>query len=106
MRLSEKERTAIIRGVEESIQDIPYKLYLFGSRLHDKKKGGDIDLLLVCNEEHFENILENKSRIKFSIFNYLPEQRLDLTVATPQKISQDPFLQSIFPEAKRLSARI
>lgn len=45
MRLQAKEIQIIIRIAKE-IYGEGVKVYLFGSRLDDKKRGGDIDLLI------------------------------------------------------------
>ena len=55
MRLSKKEVKVIKTTVLEVFQDS--KIYLFGSRLDDSKKGGDIDLFIISNDE---NLFEKK----------------------------------------------
>ena len=45
MRLQSKEIQTIIRIAKE-IYGESVKVYLFGSRLNDEKRGGDIDLLV------------------------------------------------------------
>ena len=45
MRLQSKEIQTILR-VAKDIYGDGVKVYLFGSRLDDKKRGGDIDLLI------------------------------------------------------------
>ncbi len=44
MRLSERLRAAIVDAARHSFGDTP--VYLFGSRVNDKLKGGDIDLAI------------------------------------------------------------
>ena len=46
MRLSENERKIIIETIEAIFG--PCEIYLFGSRLDETKKGGDIDLFIVA----------------------------------------------------------
>ena len=55
MRLSEKE----ISIIRDTVFDIfgSAQIYLFGSRLDESKKGGDIDLFIISNEH---NLLEKK----------------------------------------------
>lgn len=98
MRLSSKEQTAITHSFAAIIQE-PFELYLFGSRTNDKKKGGDIDLLLIVSHEFKSAAIELKTKIRSRIFQTLPEQKIDITVATRKELQQNDFLKLIFPEA-------
>lgn len=52
------------------------KLYLFGSRTDDSKKGGDIDLLIVS-----DTITKKDLRsIRIEFFKYFGEQKLDIVL--------------------------
>ena len=50
MHLSKKEIQIILRVAKE-IYGEGVEVYLFGSRLNDEKKGGDINLLVRCFSE-------------------------------------------------------
>ncbi len=50
------------------------KIFLFGSRVDDKKKGGDIDLIVSSDKISKEDVL----KIKFKIFEKLDEQKIDI----------------------------
>jgi len=56
MRLSKKEIEKIKEVVESNFGEA--KVYLFGSRLDNSKKGGDIDLFIVPYNNN--NLLEKK----------------------------------------------
>ena len=60
------------------------KLFLFGSRVDDQKKGGDIDILILSD------ILKRKDirKIKRSFFDLFGEQKLDIVLDTlnPSKV--------------------
>lgn len=49
MRLKDFERNAIVSAIKE--RDLAARVFLFGSRVDDTKKGGDIDLLVLLEQE-------------------------------------------------------
>jgi len=55
MRLNEKEVKAIIQSFEQTFQN--GEIYLFGSRVYDDKRGGDIDLYINSSNATFEKKL-------------------------------------------------
>ncbi len=79
MRLTEYQINAIIENTK-SIFGKNSKVYLFGSRTDDKKRGGDIDLLIECDEYHnnFSNELTFLSLLKRSI----GQQKIDTIIKT------------------------
>ena len=74
MRLSQDE-VRILKNTLYTLNS-DAKLYLFGSRLYDNKKGGDIDLLIVSKT--FTKKLLRRLRVEF--FKYFGEQKLDIIV--------------------------
>jgi len=52
------------------------EIYLFGSRVDDSKKGGDIDLYLVL--ENHKNLFEKKIKFLSRIKRELGEQKIDI----------------------------
>jgi len=95
MRLSSKEASAIKNAFTQLFPNIECTVYLFGSRTQDNRKGGDIDLLVVTSDRFKEPIVNSKSRIRLKIFETIPEQRIDITVATPAELVTDTFLLSV-----------
>jgi predicted nucleotidyltransferase len=76
MRLSENERQSIKKTFLELDPEV--KVYLFGSRAHDEKKGGDIDLLVLS-----QKITEqDRRKIKLKLYDALGEQKIDLIIAS------------------------
>ena len=51
------------------------KLYVFGSRADDKKKGGDIDILLLTKERIG---FKEKSAIRTAVWKRFGEQKIDI----------------------------
>jgi predicted nucleotidyltransferase len=75
MRLSDRERNTIVSAVHR--YDAQAQVFLFGSRVDDAKKGGDIDLLVrsaVIGPSE-------KSRIRRAICDAIGEQKIDILVA-------------------------
>jgi predicted nucleotidyltransferase len=60
MRLKDYEIKLIKKTIKDYIKDA--KIYIFGSRLNDNKKGGDIDIFIITNEKIK---LSTKAKIKF-----------------------------------------
>ena len=58
------------------------KVMLFGSRVDDAKKGGDIDLYIVLPYKvNAKKILEKKSEFKLQLYSLLGEQKIDMVVS-------------------------
>lgn len=61
-------------------------VYLFGSRIYDQLKGGDIDILIFSKTIN----LKIKHHIKIKLYDKLGEQKIDILLA---KDSQKPFVR-------------
>ena len=75
MRISEYEKTAIVDAVKNADPDA--KVWLFGSRTNDSKKGGDIDIAVLSSNVDVKKEIE----IKQTIFEKIGEQKIDLLVS-------------------------
>ena len=60
MRLSNKELETIKNHIRNTFGDVA--VYLFGSRIDDSKKGGDIDLYIIPSLN--ENLFQKKRKLK------------------------------------------
>lgn len=84
MRLSENYRKVIKQAALEIWGD-QASVILFGSRVDDSKKGGDIDLLLRINkEEDTKEIVRKKVKFLSQLDIQLGEQKIDLIIATKE----------------------
>lgn len=94
MRLGGDETALLKQTIYEISPDA--RVYLFGSRVDDTKRGGDIDILIL--DDHFTKKDIRKLRLRF--FAYFGEQKLDIVhdKTTPQK----PFVKHILSGAKTL----
>ena len=66
-------------------------IYLFGSRVDDSKKGGDIDLLVLSGLLGFSD----KRRIKVRLYELMGEQKIDLIITDD---TSKPFVQIALEE--------
>ncbi|RME74136.1 MAG: nucleotidyltransferase domain-containing protein [Chloroflexi bacterium] len=57
--------------------DAGAKIYLFGSRADDSKRGGDIDLLILSSKLSHRD----KRAIRLALHEQLGEQRIDILIA-------------------------
>ena len=78
MRLTEYEINSIKKAFKETFGE--GNIFLFGSRVDDTKRGGDIDLYL-CPVKKTDD--ERMKKIKFAIKldEYIGEQKIDIIVA-------------------------
>ncbi len=76
MRLNDTQIKKIVNLAKEYFGE-EIKLYLFGSRVNNCLKGGDIDLMLETNE-----YIDMKIKIEFlsKIFKYITERKIDLII--------------------------
>ena len=81
MRLSQ-EQVAMIRQVVEEAAGVGVGVRLFGSRLNDELKGGDIDLLIELNEV-VERPAILSAQIASRISRRLDGRHVDVVIAAP-----------------------
>ncbi len=75
MRLKNFEIAAIKEIVLH--RDPEAEIYLFGSRVDDTQRGGDIDLLIMSQSLTFLD----KRKIRLALYDALGEQKIDLLLA-------------------------
>jgi predicted nucleotidyltransferase len=69
------------------------KLYLFGSRVDDQKRGGDIDIMILSNELLS---LDQKWDVKIKFYEKFGDQKIDLVNFTFE--DQDSFKELVLLE--------
>ena len=93
MRLKEKEIQAIKTVIHA--MDAGARIFLFGSRVDDTQRGGDIDLLILSAK-----LAERDKRaLRIGLCNKLGEQKIDLVIA---RDASRPFVQMAVAEGKAL----
>ena len=81
MRISPQERSSILRATEE-VAGAGARALLFGSRVHDDLRGGDIDLLVELPAPA-EDALGLSVRIAARIQRQIGLRKIDVLIADP-----------------------
>jgi hypothetical protein len=88
MRLNPKEREAIARAAHDVFAP-GTAVFLFGSRVDDHKRGGDIDLLIETPRPMTATeLVDQRTRFVSRLYRMLEEQRIDIVFTAQQQ--QDP----------------
>ena len=93
MRLKDEEKQVILQTIHSI--DPNAKIYLFGSRVNDSDKGGDIDLLVFSRKISYGD----KLMVKKNIFSVLEEQKIDLILT---KDGSEPFVRMVLEQGVQL----
>lgn len=103
MRLSEKEQQVISSATAAFLADEPATLYLYGSRVHDDLKGGDIDIVLVPRSSAVAaHLRRNRHRLLSRLKQELGERRIDLSIAAESELQDEPFWTEALRDAVQL----
>jgi predicted nucleotidyltransferase len=81
MRLTEYEKNTIIDAVKSADPDA--KIWLFGSRADDNKKGGDIDIAILS--EIINRDVMREIQVRRFICDRIGEQKIDIITTNSGK---------------------
>ena len=93
MRLTTEEQNAIRKVIYKA--DPEAQVWLFGSRVNDQAKGGDIDLLILSKKIG----LKDRTSIRLALYELIGEQKIDLVIAADDTA---PFTRIALAEGVRL----
>ncbi|MDD5478778.1 nucleotidyltransferase domain-containing protein [Rhodoferax sp.] len=82
MRLTPDQLNAI-RSASIAAFSSNVGVWLFGSRVHDDKKGGDIDLLVRPDQAAGDGLFSRKIRFLTELERRLGERKIDVVIETP-----------------------
>lgn len=100
MRISPKE-IEIIKDLASEIFGRGTKVFLFGSRIQDDKKGGDIDLL-IRNREKEHLTLSAKIKFLAELKSLIGEQKIDVVLDSISFSRKRSFYKSVTESAVEL----
>ena len=101
MRLTPDQQSAIRTTVAENFGD-EASIWLFGSRVDDNKRGGDIDLLIETKQSDVAAIVHAELAFLTKLQMKLGEQKIDVLVDYPTRHFSPP----IFTIAKQTGIRL
>jgi predicted nucleotidyltransferase len=90
MRITPIEQEVIKRAAQECF-DASAVVRLFGSRVDDSKKGGDIDLFVQTSLVDAEEISKAHTRFLAKLYAELGEQKIDVVIDYPSRTVQLPI---------------
>jgi predicted nucleotidyltransferase len=94
MRLNQKE----IQAIEQTAREVfppTSTVRLFGSRLDDEQRGGDIDLLIEPPEPLTpQALVEQRNRFIARLYRRLGERRIDVLIAPVGLPDQRPVVET------------
>lgn len=100
MRISEQE-IALIKKLARQIFGKNTKVFLFGSRVDDQKKGGDIDLF-ITGDQKSNFTVEHKIDFLVELKALIGDQKIDVILDTESTRQKKQFHRSITRQAVEL----
>ncbi len=91
MRLTLQEQSAIHTAVKQFFGDSA-EVWLFGSRVDDNKKGGDIDLYIETDLDQTETF-KREIKIRGALMRPLEERKVDIVVKSRKSAKALPIHQ-------------
>jgi len=79
MRLSEKEKNTLVHVFQETFGPEDH-LWLFGSRVDDQKRGGDIDLYVETMDSDMQLLVQRHLSYLGEVKRILGDQKIDLVI--------------------------
>ncbi|NCA90983.1 MAG: nucleotidyltransferase domain-containing protein [Gammaproteobacteria bacterium] len=90
MRLSAEQRRAIKKATRDCF-GADAQVRLFGSRVDDSKRGGDIDLLITTSLADTDQIVRAEIAFQVQVQGALGEQRIDVLADYPGRWVRPPI---------------
>jgi predicted nucleotidyltransferase len=91
MRLTDQQRSIIRTTVTETF-GATADVWLFGSRVDDNKRGGDIDLLIETDQVDVNAIARSEITFLTKIQMKMGEQKIDVLLDYPSRKNRPPII--------------
>lgn len=90
MRLTTQQQAAVRTTVSETFGS-DAQVRLFGSRVDDSKRGGDIDLLITTSQSDVQAIMRAEIALLTKLQMKLGEQKIDVLLDYPSRKERPPI---------------
>ena len=80
MRLTIKQKQAIIQNFLQDFAGIDAELWLFGSKIDDNAKGGDIDLLIKCYQLEYGLLSDLVNKYSIHLQKQIGPRKIDIVL--------------------------
>ena len=90
MRLSEQQHAAIRSTATETF-GVGARVWLFGSRVDDNKRGGDIDLLIETDQVDVNAVTRAEVTFLTKLQMKMGEQKIDVLLDYPSRQNRPPI---------------
>ena len=92
MRITPEQKISILESIEKILGTDYGKVLLYGSRVDDTLKGGDIDLVIQVEEAaQKEQFISKLSFIQAEMKKRLGDRKIDVSVISENDSINDPF---------------
>ncbi len=102
MRLASKQ--AFIDHFITVFSDLKAELWLFGSRVDDTKRGGDIDLMIKCYDLDYQRLSRLSEHYHFLLEKNIGERKIDIVLDFDPKYSDRPVILNAKKQGVLLTA--
>ena len=103
MRVSERDLTYIINAVKDRVGQNKFELRLFGSRVDDHKKGGDLDLVLILSNDSLVGQKNLRPHLfTLDIKKKIGDRKIDFHIIS-EKDLEEPFWSLALENSKVLN---
>ncbi len=106
MRVTTEQIQQIHVVLSHFLKTVPYRLYLYGSRVHDHLKGGDFDLLVLLNDDGLKIFRNQELDILVEIKKKpdIGQRKIDIKAVTEEDLLSKPFFKLVAQEMIELKA--
>ncbi|MDO9161746.1 MAG: nucleotidyltransferase domain-containing protein [Methylococcaceae bacterium] len=92
MRLTPFQIKTICESAKKNFGESAH-VWLFGSRVNDTAKGGDIDLYVELQTQNVSDVIDAKLRFLCELHKKLGEQKIDVVLRRPDSPNDLPIYQ-------------